>query len=252
MARINSFFLSPQNWAQGKFCLERKESHHLLQVLRANPGEVIRLFDGQGQEGTFKIKKIQGKKVFLECLSQFKHPQPAHKIYLALAWQRANKRDIILEKSVELKVWKIIFWPGKFSPPFPRQIKESWWQKLIAAAKQCQNPWLPQLEIQNSLEKLVKNYQNIPQKIFFWEREKNNLLLQLDVKQEVLVVIGPEGGFAPLETNFLQEQGFLPISLGESILRIETAVILGVGCIYLKQSQNVKHSPHYQPAYRQN
>jgi len=252
MPRINSFFLSPQDWSQENFCLSGEESYHLLRVLRAQEGQVIRLFNGQGQEGTFKIKKICGKKVFLEPLSQFTHPQPTPKVYLALAWQRASKRDIILEKSVELKVWKIIFWPGQFSPPCPQQIKKSWLSKLIAAAKQSQNPWLPQIEFQPSLEQLIKKYQRIPQKIFFWEKERDNLLLDLELQKEILVTIGPEGGFAHEEVNLLQTKNFEPVSLGDSILRIETAVILGVGGIYLKHLQDVKNSPHNYPDYDQN
>ncbi|SDN22716.1 16S rRNA (uracil1498-N3)-methyltransferase [Desulfonauticus submarinus] len=243
MPRLNSFYLCPQKWTP-PFHLDKEESYHFLKVLRGKKGDIIRLFDGQGKEGLFKVKNIQKKQIELECLNIKVHPEPQSKIIVGLAWQRANKRDLILEKCVELQCWEIIFWPGTYSPPFPKEKKSSWEKKIISAAKQSQNLWIPQIKLYSSLRDLCSSYDTIENKIFFWEKEKKNLISNFKFRKDILVIIGPEGGFCPQEYKFLIEQKFLPISLGNSILRIETATIIGLGYLYLsnhsKQLNNKK------------
>ncbi|MDK2920843.1 MAG: rRNA (uracil1498-N3)-methyltransferase [Desulfonauticus sp.] len=231
MARLNSFYLNKKNW-QSPYQLDEDESKHFIKVLRGKKGEVIRLFDGYGKEGLFKVQDISKKRVLLEPLSITQHPEPENKIKVALAWQRAKNRDFILEKCVELKCWEIIFWPAKYSPPFTQEIKESWLKKIINAGKQCQNPWLPQIKILNSLEELT-NSNSEYQKLFFWEKEEKNLLTKISLEKNILIVIGPEGGFAEQESTYLKQKGFTSVSLGSSTLRLETAMLIGIGYIYL-------------------
>ncbi|MDQ7031465.1 MAG: RsmE family RNA methyltransferase [Desulfonauticus sp.] len=236
MARVNSFYLPPDKWKE-PFILEADEAHHFLKVLRGKPGDIIRLFDGQGKEGRFKVTKIKNKIIYLKQINISQHQPPKNKIYLALAWQRSKKRDLVLEKCVELNCWEIIFWPAKYSPPFPKTIKSSWPKKLIAAAKQCENVWLPQISLCPDLGTLYSKFCHVKNKIFFWEKETNNIITRYNFRGDILVLIGPEGGFSDEEYKFLQTQDFLPISLGKSILRLETATIVGLGYIYLQFSE---------------
>ena len=79
MSRLNSFHLPPALWRE-PFILADEEARHLIRVLRARPGDTIRLFDGRGRWGLFRISTITRKKAELNALSITAAPEPPVKI----------------------------------------------------------------------------------------------------------------------------------------------------------------------------
>jgi 16S rRNA (uracil1498-N3)-methyltransferase len=100
MARLNSFYLPPENW-NSPFMLEGGEAKHLGKVLRTRVGDTVRLFDGCGREGLFTVTGITKSKVQLE-LNEEKTIPDTRNITLAIGWNKSSRRNWILEKSVEL------------------------------------------------------------------------------------------------------------------------------------------------------
>ena len=114
MPRLNSYHLPPDEWpdnATAPVHLEGPEARHLLGVLRAKPGVELRLFDGAGRSGLFRLVGVEGKaSATLEILSLDQEPRPVRGVTLALGWNKSSRRDWLLEKSVELDALGLTFW----------------------------------------------------------------------------------------------------------------------------------------------
>ena len=142
-----TFFLEPDLW-HAPYELDASESHHLTRVLRIREGEEVRVLDGKGREGRFRVLpyKKNAKTVALQLLDEWTYPEPESKVILAAGWTKAARRGWILEKAVEFEASGIWLWQAERSQfPVPSDIKESWQGQLVAGAKQCRNPWLPEL-----------------------------------------------------------------------------------------------------------
>ncbi|MFN2342842.1 MAG: 16S rRNA (uracil(1498)-N(3))-methyltransferase [Desulfonatronovibrio sp.] len=227
--KIHTFFLPSHQWSE-PWSLAGKEAHHLTKVLRIAPGHKIRLIDGSGKTGIFTVQNISKNEVSLLCNETYTWPEPQNKVHLALAWNKSFRRSWLLEKAVELGAWKIILWQAKHSQGKTKDASQDNWQgKMIAAAKQCENPWLPELIfLHEGAGELIRYSRDIQSKLLLWEEEKNNRIMehfQNNQPREKVVVIGPEGGLDREEVDIFVDSGFVPLSLGPRVLRWETAAL---------------------------
>ncbi|MHC1701413.1 MAG: 16S rRNA (uracil(1498)-N(3))-methyltransferase [Humidesulfovibrio sp.] len=241
MPRLNSYHLSPDLWpadAAPRVLLAGPEARHLLGVLRAKPGDILRLFDGQGRWGLFRLVAVSGKdKAELVAQSLELEPRPASGLVLALGWNKSSRRDWLLEKAVELDALGLLFWQAERSQGEPpASAKGSWREKCVQAAKQCGSAWLPDLGVvAGGVEGLVR----VAAKPDGWY----DGCYMLDEGAPVdalpdpaslaagrnLVVIGPEGGLERREAGRLAQAGFKALSLGPRPLRWETAALYCLG-----------------------
>ena len=233
MASLHSFYLPAQCW-QVPFVLEGDEAHHLLRVLRIKQGQEVRLFDGLGRHGLFSVAKLEKTKVSLEKISETVEPMPKTLCTLAAGFSKALRRGWFLEKAVELGASSLWFWQGDFSQAkLPDAEKSNWTASLIAGAKQCENPWLPNLQmLGGGVASLVARGKYFDRVLVLYEGDTGGRLLCKDDLSEsgsVLIIIGPEGGFSPAEVEALQAARFTFVSLGKGILRWETAAVLALG-----------------------
>ncbi len=262
---MKSLYLPPDQW-QEPFQLEGPEAHHLLTVLRARPGDSVRLFDGHGRTGTFVVRTTVRKTACLELLNQQRQPRPRRAIHVALGWNKASRRGWILEKAVELGAAGLIFWQASRSQGrVPDQPKQSWTDHLINAAKQCGNPWLPTIttvpEGPGEVIRLCSSLSNqpVPQasskavpgtgKFLLWEDASPEDLFnpgQLPGFGPAVLILGPEGGLAGGEAQAFMDKGYLPRSLGRSTLRWETAALLCLGLCYWS-TQSAQSDPSENP-----
>ncbi len=227
--KINTFYLEPDKW-QEPFSLSGGEAHHLARVLRVKPGQKIRLINGQGLTGVFTVQEITKRQVSLSVEETRSWPEPLSKVYLALAWNKSFRRSWLLEKAVELGVWKIILWQARHSQGRTRDaVQDNWQAKMIAGAKQCENPWLPGLEfVHGGVDELVHCSRSLDSRILLWEEEDQAMLMdyyQQHRPEEKIIVVGPEGGLAGEEVDSLTRAGFTSLSLGPRVLRWETAAL---------------------------
>ncbi len=224
-----TFFLEPEMW-QEPFRLEKNEARHLSRVLRIRTGEKIRLIDGQGREGIFLVSSIKKNEVTLAKESLSVWPEPESKVHLALAWNKSFRRSWLLEKAVEIGVWKIVLWQARHSQGRTVNASmENWRGKMIAAAKQSRNPWIPELVfLHHGVEEITWYCRDIKNRILLWEKEEDTGLVeyyQSVSPLEKIIVVGPEGGLAGEEVQLLTKAGFISLSLGPRVLRWETAAL---------------------------
>jgi 16S rRNA (uracil1498-N3)-methyltransferase len=225
----------PERW-KPPFCLDGQEARHITKALRLAPGAALRLLDGAGREGLFRLAGVCKEGVELTLLSEKTHPAPACRAIVAVAWSKAVRRGFFLEKAVELGAAEIWCWQARRSQGrMPDDVPASWRGPLVAGMKQCGNPYLP----------LVRAFSGGARELAAHAPETPRILLQepgghcpaLDLARlgghgDTVYVIGPEGGFDPQEAEMLIQAGCVPASLGERPLRWETAAIMCLSLQY--------------------
>ncbi|MFK4765028.1 16S rRNA (uracil(1498)-N(3))-methyltransferase [Desulfobaculum sp. SPO524] len=227
---MKTFYMHPDDWRE-PYVLTGPEAHHLSRVLRLKPGEEVRLFDGCGATGTFEIVSVSKSRAEL-LPKHIEHiDPPANPVTLALGWAKGIRRGWLLEKAVELQAGGLVFWQaGRSQGRVPAGGKESWDTKLIAGAKQCGNPFLPEIHTcPGGVQDLIALGKDYDHRFLLWEDLSRPAVLDypaVSTPGSVLCVLGPEGGFAPGEAEALVDAGFTPVSLGGSILRWETAALV--------------------------
>ncbi len=243
---MHAFYLKSELWHEKK--LQDAEFEHLKKVLRLKESTNFILFDGEGSEAFCKIEKIEKKFLNFEILEQKKHEERKNKVILAAAWTKAARRGFLFEKVVELEASELWLWYSEYSQfPLPEENSatvQSWKAQLIAGVKQCHNPFLPKLRLFNSQEELLKEAKKFENFHVFTTNEAPNTkkysLEKLNTNIPSLLVIGSEGGFSPKEIEKFAQARAQFYTLGERILRYETAAVLVLGLHFWNVHANLK------------
>jgi len=232
MPRPSSFYLAPDDW-RPPFVLQGAEASHLSKALRIREGETVRLFDGLGREGLFTVARVGKNKTELTAERISKAPAPQCEAILAVGWNKSSRRGWLLEKAAELNASEIIFWQAQRSQgKVPDAPKDSWLDALIAGAKQSGAPRLPRLAVlPGGPAALLADPARFAGRYLLWEDERETRLSAEALRRpgKHLFVAGPEGGLTDGEAKTFLDAGFSPVSLGQGVLRWETAAILALG-----------------------
>jgi 16S rRNA (uracil1498-N3)-methyltransferase len=210
------------------------EAHHAAHVLRLAPGAAVELFDGRGRAAEARITAVRRGEV-AAAVERVRGPQPrpAPRVRLAFAIPKGNRLDWLLEKAAELGVARLA--PVRFARSvagageFSAAQRTRWLGHCIAAAKQSGLAWLPEIEDPLPLADLLVQ----PQAGLFGDLAADALSVPQAVAQlrggaavgGLTVVVGPEGGLTGDERAALHAAGLLPVRLGRTTLRIETAAV---------------------------
>ena len=245
MVRCNSFYLEPELWPREtgeQVRLKGGEARHMTTVLRSSPDQEVRLFDADGRDGLFRICKLGKNEAVLEALTLAEHPRPSEGVTLAIGWGKSKRRSYLFEKAVELHGLSLAFWTARRSQgQMPTEPKDSWREKCVQAAKQCGNPHVPDIFLLQGIDDLLQFARDFDQCYVAWEADEARTPLTPEnlAKGKSLVIIGPEGGLETNEVAALLDNGFSPVTLGDSILRWETAATycLGLGFFARQESK---------------
>ena len=208
--------------------LNEETSKHVLQVLRMQNGEQLQLTDGKGNLFTAKITDNNRKRCSVNIIQTITQQRPATNVSIAISLvKNVSRFEWFLEKATEIGVTEII--------PFicSRTEKQHFRHErlkgiLISAMVQSQQTWLPVLHEPVKFADCV-NKALQPQKfIAHCEDENNKMQLAsqlLNSSTSKLILIGPEGDFTKEEIDLALKNNFIPVALGNTRLRTETAGI---------------------------
>ncbi len=230
----HAFYLPTEQWST-QCSLHGQEAMHAAHSLRMKAGEQLIILDGKGRRGECEIESINRFTVRLRLINDQEIPRPQSLPIMALAWSKFERRGFFMEKAVELGVHEIWLWTGEYSSQgrIPPKIKEHWQAQCIAGMKQCHNPWIPNIRIlTGGIKELIEHSSDIEQRLLLWEVQESVPMLTPKLAGKpgkTLYTIGPEGGFSGNEIQSFYQSGFRPMSLGNRVLRCETAALLCLG-----------------------
>ncbi|HMT30600.1 MAG TPA: 16S rRNA (uracil(1498)-N(3))-methyltransferase [Bacteroidia bacterium] len=212
--------------------LDEAESQHAVKVLRLVAGDRIILFDGQGGKYEGEIDQPHHKKCVVKITKKENTPKRPFHLHIAIAPTKMNDRmEWFLEKVTEIGIDEIT--PVICERSERKVTNHDRFEKvLIAAMKQSMNPWLPVLNDQVDLKLFLEK--SPPGFIAHCMETKKTPLKKCDLHQEkITILIGPEGDFTEGEVVMASDKGWMPVSLGESRLRTETAGIVACHTVNL-------------------
>lgn len=213
----------------GAGSLEGDQAHHAAHVMRCRPGDQLTLFDGCGKEFLAKVTEIDKRSLRFSIL-EFKPELPplSPLIQVAACLPKGDRQKFMLEKLVELGVDKFVPLKSKRSVSLASPNAIQRFQKsIIEATKQCGRRSLMLLSEGLTVLELIANcHSHSSMKLLADPYAANSLTtFQLGTVSSVIVAVGPEGGFEEQEISSLLAEGWQPVRIGTSILRVETAAI---------------------------
>jgi len=218
-------FYCPEPAQNGCYVIEGEEARHLLRVLRLGPGDRVEIFDGEGRITPVEIKEGSRDRAVLEAVGDTREePAASRPIILATAIPKGDRFDWLIEKTTELGVTTLIPLTTERSVVDPRASKlDRMRKRIIEAAKQCGRSRLMELAPPSTWPALLASpfvrlaCVSHPGGCAFpdWP--------SIEPGGPLLMAVGPEGGFTDQEIELSTEKGWPTVSLGSTILRVETA-----------------------------
>jgi 16S rRNA (uracil1498-N3)-methyltransferase len=223
-----SYFYEPNiSSTNSSFILSEDTSRHCIQVLRMQAGEQLQLTDGAGNVYTAAITKADKKHCEVRIQESRYKEQGARKVCIAISLlKNAGRFEWFLEKATEMGVQEII--PLLCERTERQHFRYDRMQSIIIAAMlQSQQCWLPQLHQPTPLQQvIVKNDYTDKRIAHCITEEDKRFINDFPVRNAVQILIGPEGDFTNSEIALALQNGYKPVSLGNTRLRTETAGVL--------------------------
>ena len=211
--------------------LSVEESHHLCHVLRVSAGARVLLFDGAGREaqGTLVRRDRHGAVVEVDEIAE-RSFDLSMRLTLAVAPSKQRRQGYLIEKCTEIGVFAI--WPlatERGSAHAGASAIERWRRRAIEACKQSRRAWVPRIENGQTIEQVLSRRDAFGACAICdvdpsGEPWGTFLLRQCDIN-DVLLLIGPEGGWTDRERALAHEAGLRGILLAPTTLRTETAAV---------------------------
>ena len=221
------FYNATINEVTETFSFDREESKHIIKVLRKKDGDILFVTNGLGFLFKTEIILASDSKCTVQMISFDKAPTPNFKLHLAVAPTKMNDRyEWFLEKATEIGIHEIT--PIICDRSERKVINKERFEKiLLSAMKQSNELFLPKLNPAISFKDFVKQKNKGLQLIAHCEEtDKKTLKSILQSNTDVTVLIGPEGDFSEKEITLALDQNYVPVSLGNTRLRTETAAVV--------------------------
>ena len=216
--------------------LNEEESKHIVRVLRLKCNDTLTLTDGKGSMFKAQIINDNPKGVIVSIIEHIKNFEKRnYKLILAVApTKNIDRFEWFIEKATEIGVDKIV--PLLCEHSERKCIKNERVEKIITSAvKQSLKAYHPELSEMCRFKDFVKSQLPEDRFIAHCEEEKDKVLLKnvIELKKDVVILIGPEGDFTKEEITLARENGFRDVSLGNSRLRTETAAVVACHTVAL-------------------
>ena len=214
--------------------LNEENSKYIVQVLRMQNGEQLKLTDGKGYIYSSEITEAHKKKCTVKITGTSFQKESEKKVCIAVSPVKNNSRfEWFLEKSTEMGVTEIV--PLMCTRTEKQHLRFDRMKGiLISAMLQSQRAWLPVLREPIKFNDFIKSSAELKSKKYIAHcAEENKISLKCVVTEQAteltqgsVILIGPEGDFTPDEISFAVNAGFIPVALGATRLRTETAALV--------------------------
>lgn len=241
---MRRFFVNPEQINEREIIITGSDAHHLARVVRLKEGDKVLAFDGTGIEYTVSIEKMELDRILGRIIAvSSSSKDPIFKITLVQGVPKGDKMDLIIQKTTELGVFKIV---PVLTERTVVKLEDSKkvkrlerWQKIAQeASKQCQRATVPEVAPIQSLKQYLDGLDAQEKGLILWEEEHSKGIKEFLKQQQgdsLVVFVGPEGGFSAEEVIMMRDKGMVSVTLGRRILRTETAGLVALAVIQYEQ-----------------
>ena len=239
---MHRFFAHSKNISSDKIkIIDPFEAHHLRDVLRIKPKEKVSVFDEKGNGYSCSVESLEGE-VVLAIKERLKASggSARPKLTIACAIPKNSKMDDIVDKLTQLGVDKIVpLLSERVIIKMDKEKKASRvkrWEKIaLSAAKQSQRFSIPELDDIKDVKQALLDSRGYDLKLIltlgFAQRKTLKEVFKENKSKNVYLLIGPEGDFTEREIEEARGSGFTAVTLGELVLRVETAAVAAASFI---------------------
>ncbi len=230
-------FVPADRLAGPRLTLTGAPHQHLARVLRARVGDRITVFDGAGGELDAQVVRVGRAETEIELGGRQIAAAPAVAITLLCAVPRGPRMDLLVQKTCELGVARLVPVVADRSlvRPVAEASRRARWERIAQeASRQSGRADVPIIDAPLPLAAALESSTLPARRLALVERTRDrSLRTELAGKEPAAtaLLVGPEGGFATGEVEATRRAGFLGVSLGSRILRVETAAIVGVALV---------------------
>lgn len=223
----------------GTVTVSGDEAHHLRKVMRAKIGDTFIAFDGGGHGWRVEIDAIDNKRVTAKIIKLIPTETLNSELTISVAVGiiKGNRMDWAVEKAAELGAACFLPLKTQYSVVTPGENRLKRWNSVaLSAAKQSHNFTLMQVEPDHSIEHVIKN--SGASRLCALDVGSGSVTLKsvwdgcnAEQISDLMLFIGPEGGFSPVELNLFADHNIPIVTLGDRPLRTETAVAVALGTL---------------------
>ncbi|MEX2474501.1 16S rRNA (uracil(1498)-N(3))-methyltransferase [Marinobacter sp.] len=213
--------------------LDDNAAHHVGRVLRMQPGQQLRLFNGDGNDYTATILSAGKKQVEIEVAGQTPNTTESPlDIVLGQSLSKGDRMDYAVQKAVEMGVTRIVplnteHCDVKLKGDWEDKRLRHWQSVAISAAEQCGRARVPEIAPVMALNEWFDHTESCDLRLVLHHRTEQSLG-SMNRPARIALMIGPEGGLSADEISAAESAGFLPVALGPRVLRTETAPVAAI------------------------
>ena len=235
---MHRFFLPPDSIQSGHVRFPDEIARQIARVLRLQPGEVVIVLNGEGLAYEVELQSVEPRAATGQVRAERPATgEPTVQLTLFVALTQREKFEWVLQKCTEVGVVEFVPFVSARTLVQDMEVtrKLERWQKIVReAAEQSRRGRVPAVMLPRSFQEATGQAAEFDLAVIAWEGEEETTLhaavTGLPVSR-VALFIGPEGGFSQEEVDAARKAGVRPVSLGERILRMETAAIVASALI---------------------
>ena len=214
-----------------QFTMSETSSKHCIQVLRMDVGENIEITNGQGGLFHASIQVAHKKNALVAITKSIQHERPKQKLHLGISLlKNAVRLEWLFEKATEMGITNVT--PLLCERTIHERFKTERMQQIIQSAMiQSQQTWLPVLNEPIPFQQFIEQATAVQKLIAHCEPLNKISIKLIEASEDLVLLIGPEGDFAPSEIEAAIAKQFTPIDLGPTRLRTETAGIFALSIL---------------------
>jgi len=225
MAHLHRFFFDDALRSNTEILLDGDEAHHALHAVRVRPGQRVALINGRGEEAQGEVLATTRHEVRVACATVEATPAPERRLaILQAALHNPKATEFLVKHGTELGVQSFVFFRGRHSERVPNTL-DKLQRTAIEAMKQSGRRWLPALDLVDDLDAALDTAKGALA-IASMDATPVPLAQVAANAHDLALLIGPEGDFAPEETERALARGAQPLSLGAYTYRSEVAATL--------------------------
>ena len=227
------FFVEKKKISNNQIIIDTSDAHHIARSLRMAEGDEAVVCDGEGKEYLCRLTRIRDEECICDIIEELNSStEPAVSITLCMAYPKGDKLETVIQKAVELGASRIIPFESQRCikrPKAEKAEKQNVRLSRIAeeAAKQCGRARIPVVTSPMSFNQMLDEAKKTGLSLLCYENEEGltikDIIKDKARPESISIIVGSEGGFSAEEVEQAKAAGCLSVSLGNRILRCETA-----------------------------